>query len=156
MPKHKRFNVRPRYSAGSPGQVDEVTAHRVAEQEEGMYRSVLAGLYGQNAQERAKLLGRRGIAYELIETRKCWLIRDLITSEEYERPFDDRLRKDGWFSFRELPNWLQEQIEKESSILAHECQKIVNTYHVWFREPTLEEQHKNKFIHIWEPRVKVL
>lgn len=75
------FNVYPRYTAGSPAQVDRATAERVAAEERVAHGHVLAGRCGSAEQERAQRLGLDGIAEEAWEQRGKLQFRDLITGE---------------------------------------------------------------------------
>lgn len=97
------FNVRPRYTSGSPGPVGEENALRVAEQEKRAIEHDLSGIHGAEDQVRAVRLGlgpqpdakgvRRGIAEAVEEHRDHWMVRDMLTGEMYQRPFstsDDR------------------------------------------------------------------
>lgn len=91
------FNVRPRYTPGSPAQVSEAIALRVAEEERVSREHALSGAYGAEHRARAESLGlgpqpdrdgvRRGLAEEVVEHRDHWLVRDLPTGELYARPF---------------------------------------------------------------------
>lgn len=55
------WNVRPRYSAGSPAMVDERTALSVARDEQEEYKAALDGIYGAKEASRARELGLSGI-----------------------------------------------------------------------------------------------
>lgn len=93
-----RWNVNPRYSAGSPAMVDERTAQRVADEEVRAYGHAREGVYGAEEQRRARNMGvgrwrgadgvERSIAEEVEEHRGHWMVRDLVTGEVYQRPFD--------------------------------------------------------------------
>ncbi len=85
--KAAHFNVKPRYTPGSPGMVDETLALRVAAQEKDSYETCLTGIYGEEMKAKAEREGLFGIAEEVRETRKGWEVRDLITRETYLRPF---------------------------------------------------------------------
>ena len=61
------YNVRPRYTPGSPAAVDEATALRVAEQERDGHEQALSGAWGEDERERAVQLGLTGIVYTLHE-----------------------------------------------------------------------------------------
>ena len=65
--KINSYNVRPRYSPGSPAAVDEATARRSAREERDSYETALSGAWGDAERQRAELLGLDGIAYELWE-----------------------------------------------------------------------------------------
>jgi len=81
------FNVAPRYSPGSPAQVDERTARRVAEDEKHGYGRSLAGVYGLKEQQRAEQLGNAGIVEARWEQARPsgWLVQDMLTSEIFFR-----------------------------------------------------------------------
>ena len=73
------FNVRPRYTCGSPAMVPENIARLVAEQEERQYRDILEGMTGEDSAAEAAALGLHGIAQFKMEHKGGWLIMDLIT-----------------------------------------------------------------------------
>ncbi len=72
------FGVYPRYTPGSPAQVDEVTAQRVAKQEESNFNRIKDGRYGLDMDTS---LGLSGIALSWQEIGKGVVVRDLITGE---------------------------------------------------------------------------
>jgi len=76
------FSVSPRYTSGSPAQVDEDTAQRVAKQELAAYHRTLEGVYGEDAKQRAIKDGCDWIAYEWNEKGKNVVRVDLITGAE--------------------------------------------------------------------------
>ena len=85
------WNVRPRYTPGSPALVDCRTATKVAKDEKEFYEYALSGTWGEKEKARAEAEGLRGIAehviYEKRENRvNGFVVRDLITGEEYWRP----------------------------------------------------------------------
>lgn len=87
-----KFNVNPRYTPGSPALVDERTAVRVAEQEVEAYQTLLAHPEMIPADTNmAKLWGLKGIVEEVLRPSRQnrqdgFLVRDLLTKEEYWRP----------------------------------------------------------------------
>lgn len=91
------FNVRPRYTPGSPAMVSEKIALKVAAEEKAAYEHSRSGVYGTVEAARAARLGLgpirgeddrlRSIAEETIEHANHWMVRDLITGEVYQRPF---------------------------------------------------------------------
>lgn len=87
MAKPWYFNVRPRYTAGSPAMVDAVTAERVAGEEKRGYERAIEGIYGPEEQHRAICEGLFGIAEKTQEIRGGWKVYDLIMHEQYFRPF---------------------------------------------------------------------
>lgn len=80
-----RFSVRPRYTAGSPGQVGEELALTIASQEKEDYERCLEGIYGEKQLHRAKELGLRGIVEEMVEHKGGFKVTDLITGEKFWR-----------------------------------------------------------------------
>ncbi len=102
-----RFNVRPRYSGGSPAMVPEHIALRVAQQERDSFEHDLEGIHGEQKQKRAKILGLSGIVYAQKESGRGkkfrWHRWDLITNEETRHLDDEGLRRDGYVPFVELP-----------------------------------------------------
>lgn len=65
------FNVRPRYTAGSPAMVSEDIARRVAEEEREDYQRALDGTYGPEAQERARRDGLRPLPSDKDRCFQC-------------------------------------------------------------------------------------
>lgn len=94
------FNVTPRYSSGSPAQVDEDTARRVADDERRDYACALDGSYGVTEQKHAQDAGLAGIVEEREERADCWLVTDLLTGDRFVRMFpsiDEKRRiTRGW------------------------------------------------------------
>jgi hypothetical protein len=76
------FSVRPRYTPGSPGQVDEQMAQRVASQEKETYEVCLEGVYGEGDLHKAKEMGLKGIVESMTEYKGGWKIVDMITGEK--------------------------------------------------------------------------
>ena len=161
MRRPSHFNVRPRYGGGSPAAVKLHTAQSVAASEMRSYADALEGVYGEALQARAKRLGLRGIAEGVRETRKGWEVIDLCTSETYIRPFDDRMRKQGWKQWQDLTPGIQKLVEKVEPVMAKEASK--DSRIIWFRdvdvpdfwantkgawEPTIPDKL------VWEPEVK--
>lgn len=85
---HNYFNVRPRYSPGSPAMVDGPTAAMVANDEKDGHERTLAGIYGDDARTKAEGDTLRGLAERVTERSDCWLVQDLVTDEVYIRPFE--------------------------------------------------------------------
>lgn len=90
--KHRayHYNVRPRYSAGSPAMVDEDTAMRVKRNELDGYEIALSGAVSAAEKARAERLGLSGIVEQVFETSKNWHVHDLITGEVREEDFGTR------------------------------------------------------------------
>jgi hypothetical protein len=81
------YSVAPRFTCGSPAQVDEATALRVAEQEEFASEGAREGIYGEADRTAYATKGMTGIAELRIELprSKGWKVLDLITGETFER-----------------------------------------------------------------------
>lgn len=91
-----RFNVAPRYTCGSPAQVHEGIAVRVAKQEAEAYRDhYLSGLYGADAKAEAEKNGLDFIAFTMRETRKGWEAYDLLTGKLWLLPYNATCPKCG-------------------------------------------------------------
>jgi hypothetical protein len=82
-----KWNVVPRYTAGSPAAVDPETAERVAKEERAAYERVLTGAYGEEEKRRAERLGLEGIVYWYIEARRRPQVRVYDVIEAYPRTF---------------------------------------------------------------------
>lgn len=76
------FSVRPRYTPGSPGSVDEQMAQRVASQEKETYEVCLEGVYGESDLHKAKEMGLKGIVESMTEHKGGWNVVDMITGEK--------------------------------------------------------------------------
>jgi hypothetical protein len=81
------WNVKPRYTPGSPAQVDQATAERVAGEERLGYVATLDGAHGTIAAAEAKIAGLRGIVEMRWERPGAWIVHDLLTNERFIRPF---------------------------------------------------------------------
>ncbi len=84
---YQHFNVRPRYSGGSPAQIDEALARRLVIEERTDFDRSLAGYYGVEQETVARQLGLRGIVERRIERAGAWEVDDLLTGERFIRPF---------------------------------------------------------------------
>lgn len=85
------YNVRPRYTSGSPAMVDAQTAARVAKQEKAAYEDALSGDLGAELKERAEREGLKGIAERVMREERQnrvngFVVYDLILCKEYWRP----------------------------------------------------------------------
>lgn len=87
MSRQMYYNVAPRYSPGSPAQVDYETALRVANDERWAYAIAIQGIYGADEQKLAREKGLKGIVEERRERSGCWIVTDLVTGEKFIRPF---------------------------------------------------------------------
>lgn len=81
------FQVRPRYTPGSPAMVDAATANRVAVEEREFIKHALEGVWGEEQKARAEKLGLDFIAYAMVERRDGWYVEDLITGKFHFWPF---------------------------------------------------------------------
>lgn len=81
------YNVKPRYTPGSPGMVDQKTAEHVAAQERRCFKEALDGTYGDHLQNVAKTQELLGIVERVYETAIGWEVHDLLTDAQYMRPF---------------------------------------------------------------------
>lgn len=79
------FSVKPHYTPGSPGWVEEHLALRVASEELAEYTRAISGRYGNNAADEAQQRGLGGIVEQLEENRKGWEVTDLLTGEVFQR-----------------------------------------------------------------------
>lgn len=82
-------NVSPRYSGGSPAQVDFETALKVVDDERRGYDIALSGAYGENEQRDARVRGLAGIVEEREERADCWLVTDMLTGARFIRLFPE-------------------------------------------------------------------
>ena len=100
------FDVRPRYTPGSPGLVDEATAQRVAKEERESYEHALTGIVGDAEKARAEKLGLRGIVQWKQEKgsgkKQGWDVVDLVTGENLWQLCAEALYKLGWRSYHDL------------------------------------------------------
>jgi len=112
------FEVRPRYTCGSPGQVSErICAEEALSEQEG-YQRALSGVYGEESKAKAEREGLEGICFvRWSKGNKTWRY-DLIMNVKYEEPKrletedEDRLKLlRHWKEFG-LSNW-HTQLEAE-------------------------------------------
>lgn len=87
MSKKIYYQVRPRYTPGSPAQVDRETALRVAVEEARAYERTLTGVFGAEETERARREGLGGIAESFSEAKSGFHVHDLITDKRWLRRF---------------------------------------------------------------------
>lgn len=87
------YDVRPRYTGGSPAQVDKATCLKVAAEEREHYGCTMEGVFGPEQKARAERLGLTGIAFSRLERRSEWIIEDQITNERTTRPFDRKVKR---------------------------------------------------------------
>ena len=82
------YQVTPRYTGGSPAQVDEATAKRVAQAEREAYRWIMqAGVGAGSERKLAENYGLAGIVEALTEQGNGWAVWDMLTDQHYIRPF---------------------------------------------------------------------
>jgi hypothetical protein len=140
-------NVYPRYTPGSPALVSGHIACQVAREEREFIKHALSGVWGEQRQERAKRWGLRGISEEVRETRGGWEVFDLITGEEYFRPSSDKMRKDGWAHWDELPPHFQQ--------LFPHMEPPLNR-HYWFKPELVRDREGfvDWKLRQWEPDIR--
>lgn len=134
------WNVHPRYSCGSPAALfgnREELVRRIVRAEKDGHEAALEGLYGDRLKERAERLGLRGIVVLTREKGKKWVCFDEVTGEHYERPFDDRMRKNGFVRFTDLDPHIQELIADVEPAIVTEAKKDERPF--WFRVPDVHE-----------------
>lgn len=94
------YTVYPRYTPGSPAQVPEDIAKRVALQEAECFKRALEGVYGEAMQAQANAQGLVGIVGHFVDrnrgkyTERTWL--DLCTGEQ---GVDKLQAQDTWTRF---------------------------------------------------------
>lgn len=107
MKKNAMYNVRPRYTCGSPGRVSEDIARSVAEEEKIAFQRHLSGIYGTEKSAKAQKEGLIGIVDVYTEMKGHWVVTDLITGDVYRKYFNEPVTKkqmkhlqqnvsDGW------------------------------------------------------------
>lgn len=103
------YDVRPRYTPGSPGLVDEATAQRVAKEERESYEHALSGIMGEIDKARAEKLGLRGIVQWKQEKgagkKQGWEVVDLVTGETLWQSCAEALYKLGWRNYHDLDEY---------------------------------------------------
>lgn len=84
------FDVRPRFTPGSPASVSMNVALRVAADERQGYKNALAGRYGDDLRHEAEHKGMAGIVClrRELPRGKGWDTLDLCTLERTEEPFN--------------------------------------------------------------------
>lgn len=79
-----RYSVNPIFSGGSPAQVPQETAERVALEERRAYNRYLSGAYGPVPMKRAHDRGLGGLAYSWREYKRGAKVTDLVTGLNHE------------------------------------------------------------------------
>lgn len=129
---HMHYNLKPRYTGGSPAAVwDEALALRVVEQERTAHEHALSGAYGEAEQKKATMLGLRGIVETVIERKGGWEVEDLLTREKFWRGevrAHDVLRDDRILDFdRSLLSHVRERIRDRLPLRVMSVRVIVTT-----------------------------
>jgi len=81
------YHVAPRYTPGSPAQVNFETAQRVADQERAGYDRYIQEREHDNPQEPETWTGLDGIVEEREERSDCWIVTDMLTGRRFVRMF---------------------------------------------------------------------
>ena len=112
--KMMHFNVRPRYTCGSPAMVHGEIARKVAVEEKDAYEQALSGFWGEDEKKRAETLGLDGLAYVMFEEGSGrefrWHVWDLITDKETRKLHQNELHRLGFYRFEHLPQTIQARI----------------------------------------------
>jgi hypothetical protein len=82
MIRGQSFDVKPRYSGGSPALVDEATARRVAAQEKDMIVGYLEGIYGEAEKLVAETMGLAWIVWFSSQKGNTVTREDVITGDK--------------------------------------------------------------------------
>ena len=106
------MNIRPRYSGGSPGWLNEDRVIHEARHEIREHAAAIEGIYGPEQKARAEKLGLSRIAYALWEHKSGWHVHDMITGEVYDIPAEKKLRKLGYVTWFDLPQWAKDLTPK--------------------------------------------
>lgn len=85
------FEVRPRFTCGSPGLVDLATAQHILQQERDAYKAYLEGAFGEDAKQWAERIGLEWIAFAAEEKGRFFYKRDLNTGNLLSIPLKDSL-----------------------------------------------------------------
>lgn len=80
------WNVAPRYTGGSPAQVPEHIATRVAHEEKVAYDRALDDLYGDDMKREAEARGLGSIVEKRTEHATGWVVQDMCTGISFFRP----------------------------------------------------------------------
>lgn len=99
-----KFNVAPRYTAGSPALVDETTAVEVARSERHWYGLLLEnpGMAPADT-EKAKQLGLRGIVYTYHLSGRFIHVEDMLTGEHFRVP--EKVWPPYWYKAEDTEQW---------------------------------------------------
>lgn len=123
------YHVAPRYTAGSPAQVDAATAERVAKDEVHFQQRDMEGYFGEARREHAKTQGLTGIAYRTMEKGAFVYVDDLITEERFKVPLKwwgvagPNRKRVSWYERKD-----REQFRVEGGTTAYEARGNVYEY----------------------------
>ncbi len=81
-----KFNVKPRYTSGSPALVTRETAIRIEQQERLAYHYALKGRYGPAMQRMAKAQGLKLIIFTMKKQGRNWKVIDQLTGNTHVWP----------------------------------------------------------------------
>jgi hypothetical protein len=84
--RNRFYDVRPRYTPGSPAMVGEEIALKVAQEEQQFIKHALEGVWGEEQKLRAEVLGLSEIVVKRKEVRGGWEVYDVIKDETFFRP----------------------------------------------------------------------
>lgn len=140
------FDVRPRYTPGSPGLVDEATAKRVAAEERESYEHALTGIMGETEKTRAEKLGLRGIVQWKQEKgsgkKQGWDVLDLVTGENLWQLCAEALYKLGWRSYHDLDAYGRSLVDQappadfaDPKTAWYKIEALIRKAHVYRQEP---------------------
>jgi hypothetical protein len=88
------YQVNPRYTPGSPAQVDRMTAERIAAAEGEAYEDLLMEGRDPAGKDHALRLGLSGIVEQLFEgPAGWWTVYDMITGKRTERAAADQVNR---------------------------------------------------------------
>lgn len=89
------YHVAPRYTPGSPAQVDKLLALRVAHEEMEFYAFAMSGVLGPDRKKVAEERGLAEIVWSTMETRGQMYYEDLITGKTWMRKVHPKTQQLG-------------------------------------------------------------
>lgn len=129
------YNVAPRWTGGSPAQVDALTAYRVVDEEQDAHLHALEGAYGAEQKRLAERpFALDGIVEYLQEFSDGWLVFDLITGEVFYR-FSDRSKSPT----RRQREKARERVRRELRTQGRE-QEAYGSYEAAYDQPGLNRR----------------
>lgn len=131
-PRNLFFHVAPRYTAGSPAQVDEETATKVAIQEYIEAGHVEQGVFGEEQQATHARRGCRGIAFTTYEKNRTMWVQDIITQELFAVPLKE-WGGPGWINWHDK---MPEDMEKYLYTRDDADMYRLNLYKLWIKVTT--------------------